>query len=160
VDLWSEGFATVSKIALEPEFEEEKSYVFRRIWTEVFRLALQSQMASMLIVHPDSWPKELASLGLNPVNGSGEGHEKVSRIDLKALFEGRKIHFAAWSELIAPISETIIRDQKLTITSSLAFKLRLATLMRRFLIWKHRRDEEWRELEQKETHEKAQAKAQ
>lgn len=149
--LWSEGFATVSKIALEPEFEQEKSYIFRRIWTEIFRLALQSQMASMLIVHPDNWPRELTSLGLNPMKASGDGPEKISRIDLKALFEGRKINFAAWSEMIAPISEAIIRDQKLTITSSLAFKLRLATALRRFLVWKHRRDEQWREFEQKES---------
>jgi hypothetical protein len=155
---FAEGFATVSKIALEPEFEAEKSYVYGKIWTEIFRLALQSQMASMLIVHPDNWPKELATLGLKPMKGEGSSREKISRVDLKALFEGRHIHFISWCNRIAPLTDTLIREHKLTITNMLAFKLRIAKLVRRLTAKRMAAPSEWPELQQKEGHESPIAK--
>ena len=149
-DLWANGFATVSKVFLEPEFEKERSYVFSRLWIEVFRLALQSQMASMLIVHPDPWPEELLSLGFKPLDGAGGAVDKIFRLDLKTLFEGRGVCFTAWSYMIAPLSEAIIHKNKLTITNLFSLRLLLAKELRRFLVWKLRQNEEWRGLESRE----------
>lgn len=150
-ELWSTGFATVSKVAIEPEFEGQRSYVFSRLWIELFRLALQSQMASMLIVHLDAWPKELLSLGFKPLEASGTAVETIFRLDLKALLEGRSVRFTAWSYMIAPLSESILRDQELTITKSLALKFTLARGVRSIMLRKLRRNEDWRALESRES---------
>jgi hypothetical protein len=106
-------------------------------------------MASISIDHADAWPKELAKLGLKSEPGTGNEDRKVSSLDLKALFEGRKINFLSWSEMIAPISEAIIRDQKLTITNSLSLKLKLAAVVRRLLHSKQREDNGGKDLEEK-----------
>ncbi|MBC7531083.1 MAG: hypothetical protein H7318_05845 [Oligoflexus sp.] len=88
----------------------------------------------MLIVHLDTWPEELLSLGFKPLDGAGGAVDKISRLDLKALFEGRGVRFTAWSYTIAPLSEAIIRKNQLTITNMFFLRLPLAKELRRFLV--------------------------
>lgn len=149
-ELWTTGIATLSKIALVPEFEGHRTYVFSRLWEEVFRLALQSEMASMLIVHPDVWPEDLLKLGFKPQTGADGAVDKITRLDLKNLFDGKALRFTAWSFMIAPLSEALIRTRKLTITRTFTLKLAIARTVRRLLLWKRRRNQAWRGLESRE----------
>jgi len=67
-----------------------------------------------------------------------------SRLDLQAIFRGHDVPFNYWSLMVAPLCGAIAREHKLTITKSLTVRLALAYPVRHIMVWRLRRDEDWR----------------
>lgn len=121
LEVSSDGLA-LSCLVSDKEFSRavKGPRVLSVLWREILRSALMSGSKKLELTEPGPIPKFVKRLGAKEKDG-------LWQIDLQLLAEGKRVWFGTWALSIAPVIATLVRDKKLTITSSTQAKLYLAS---------------------------------